>query len=127
MPEWKILIGEDDPVSFRLLSWILKKLLPQEYQLLWAQDGQDLVDQALAHHPDVIITDIRMPRLDGLSALERIATALPPHCPVPQVVIASAIESSELDKIRDHFPQLILLPKPIDVEQFTHTLQQLLQ
>ena len=37
-----------------------------------AVDGQDAVDQTIAHGPDVVLMDVRMPRMDGLSAIERL-------------------------------------------------------
>jgi CheY-like chemotaxis protein len=39
------------------------------YKTLAAYDGQSGVDAAVEHHPDAIVLDVRMPRLDGLSAL----------------------------------------------------------
>ncbi|MEU2564161.1 response regulator transcription factor [Streptomyces longispororuber] len=42
-----------------------------------AADGREAVDLARAHHPDVALLDIRMPRLDGLAAGEEIVRALP--------------------------------------------------
>jgi DNA-binding NarL/FixJ family response regulator len=40
-----------------------------------AQDGQEAVDQWLRHRPDVSLLDLRMPRLDGVGAIERIKGA----------------------------------------------------
>jgi len=42
-----------------------------------AGDGRQAVEQARATRPDVVLLDIRMPRLDGLAAAEEIRTLLP--------------------------------------------------
>ena len=42
-----------------------------------AADGREAVDLALAHRPDVVLLDIRMPRLDGLTAAAEIIRAMP--------------------------------------------------
>ncbi|MFC4057616.1 response regulator [Planomonospora corallina] len=42
-----------------------------------AGDGREAVEGALAHRPDVVLLDIRMPRLDGLAALAELRRAVP--------------------------------------------------
>lgn len=42
-----------------------------------AADGLETVDKALATHPDVVITDLSMPRLGGLEVVRRLREALP--------------------------------------------------
>ncbi|GLZ76288.1 DNA-binding response regulator [Actinorhabdospora filicis] len=42
-----------------------------------AADGREAIDLALAHRPDIALLDIRMPRLDGLSAAAELRRVLP--------------------------------------------------
>ncbi|MET9953065.1 response regulator transcription factor [Streptomyces sp. NPDC006339] len=42
-----------------------------------AGDGHEAVELALVHRPDVVLLDIRMPRLDGLGAAEELRRTLP--------------------------------------------------
>ncbi len=58
----KILIVDDRPLNRELLATILNST---NHQLLEASDGQEALEIAKNEHPDVIITDIMMPRVDG--------------------------------------------------------------
>ena len=42
------------------------------YRILLATDGQQAIDLAKAHHPDLILMDIQMPIIDGLTAIKQI-------------------------------------------------------
>ena len=59
-----ILIAEDVESNYKLLEIILKK----EYNLLWAKNGKEAVEYALAEHPDAVLMDIKMPVMDGYAA-----------------------------------------------------------
>lgn len=59
-----ILVAEDTDSNFLLISTILKK----EYKLVRAVDGIEAVDFAGQYRPDLILMDIRMPRMDGTEA-----------------------------------------------------------
>ncbi len=54
-----------------------------------AENGDEAVEKTLAHRPDVVLMDIRMPQCDGLAALERIRKKLPEAA----VVIFTAYEN----------------------------------
>jgi len=65
----EILVAEDDRVNARLTKLVLQKL---GYKPTLAEDGQAAVEKAAHIHPDFILMDIHMPRLDGIQATRRI-------------------------------------------------------
>lgn len=64
----KLLVADDEP-SIRLL---VRRTFEQEYVVLEAKNGKEAVDLALHHIPDIILMDVMMPVLDGLTALTTI-------------------------------------------------------
>ena len=58
-----VLIAEDDEDISLILARLLKRA---GHTVLRAPDGQDALDLARQHHPDLVLTDLGMPRMDGL-------------------------------------------------------------
>lgn len=70
----RVVVADDHP---ELLD-TLRSLLATTYDVVAiVGDGQALVQAALAERPDLIVTDIAMPVLDGLAAAERVKARLP--------------------------------------------------
>jgi two-component system KDP operon response regulator KdpE len=65
----KILIIDDDP---NLLQVVQKGLQAEGFETVTAQDGADGLKKAYIEHPDVIILDIMMPTMDGLTTCSRL-------------------------------------------------------
>jgi DNA-binding response OmpR family regulator len=65
----RILVVEDNADSRDLLS---KLLAMSGYEVLSAPDGESGYAAALKQVPDLIITDINMPRMDGLELLKKV-------------------------------------------------------
>lgn len=65
----KILIVEDQ-AEIRDLITILLEL--QDYKVIVASDGKEGLERASTEHPDLIITDIRMPRMNGIEMVKRL-------------------------------------------------------
>jgi len=67
----RILLVDDHPLVRQSIRALLKKATDMEI-VGEAQDGYDAIKQVENLHPDVIIMDISMPRLDGISATKHI-------------------------------------------------------
>lgn len=59
-----ILVAEDVDSNFLLL----KNILGKNYALLWAKDGNEAVSMFKEYQPDLILMDLKMPKMDGLEA-----------------------------------------------------------
>ena len=64
-----ILIVDDDP---RLLKMLQRTLAYEGLHVLTAANGLQALEQVDAHHPQVIILDWMMPRMDGLTVLQQL-------------------------------------------------------
>ena len=76
----KVLIADDEALVRAGLRMILQSD-PDIEVVAEACDGADALTQIRAHRPDVVLMDIRMPRLDGLAATHQIST-LPDAPPI---------------------------------------------
>ncbi len=91
----RVIIAEDEA----LIRLDLKEMLEEEGYSVVAEvgDGQQAVDRANELKPDLVILDIQMPVLDGLSAAEQIASAR-----VAPVIVLTAFSQRELvERARD--------------------------
>lgn len=85
-----ILIVDDEQPIVDILVYNLKR---EGYNTLEANDGVTAIDMALRDHPDLILLDIMLPRMDGLTVCKKIRTKLN----VPILMLTAKDE--EIDKI----------------------------
>jgi AmiR/NasT family two-component response regulator len=90
-----VVIAEDEA----LIRLDLAEMLAEEgYDVVGqAGDGETAVDLAEEHRPDLVVLDVKMPKLDGITAAQRIAGRR-----IAPVVILTAFSQRELvDRARD--------------------------
>ena len=71
---YSILFVDDEPSMRRVFTLSLEEM---GYQVLTAADGREGLEQFQAQRPDIVLTDIRMPGMDGLELLRRIKEQSP--------------------------------------------------
>jgi two-component system NtrC family sensor kinase len=69
----RILIADDRHENLLFLANSV--LRPEGYQVITAMDGKQALDKALAERPDLIITDLKMPRMTGLEMMAALRNA----------------------------------------------------
>ncbi|WP_017659433.1 hybrid sensor histidine kinase/response regulator [Baaleninema simplex] len=121
-PRKTVLLIDDKWENRSVVAQLLK---PLGFEVIEARDGQEGIELAERHQPDLIITDLVMPRLDGFEAIRRLRQK-PEFQQTP--IITSSASVFEIDKSRsqeaggDDF-----LPKPVQVEELFDLLQLHLQ
>jgi DNA-binding response OmpR family regulator len=105
----RILIVDDDA---RLVSALQVRLLAAGFVVHTAHDGELGLSQAALLHPDVILLDIRMPEMDGLSVCQYVR-GVPELQDVPIIVLSAAPDCSIGDKVIEAGGQAFLR-KPYD-------------
>lgn len=92
----KILVVEDDPDARKLIESVLTL---SHLDVVLAADGQEGLEQAKKEFPDLIITDIAMPRLNGLGLI-RALRAIPEFKEKPILAVTSFGMEKAMDAIR---------------------------
>ena len=111
-PRATVLICDDE----ELIRWSLAEHLKGEgYDVLEAEDGVDCLDKVARFAPDLVITDIKMPRMDGLTALRTLRERdheLPVIVLTAHGAVDSAVEATRLGA-------RAYLSKPFDLREVT--------
>lgn len=102
----RITIADDEP---RIRDFLWRCLENLGHQVVSAaRTGPELVEQCRQHQPDLVISDVKMPELDGIDAAEEIYR----FTPVP-VILISAFHDDELIERAAKRHVLAYLVKPI--------------
>ena len=107
----KTLIVEDEP---DLLETCVRLLRQVGHSCLTARSGREAIAQIDAEHLDLVVTDLRLPTLNGL-AVTRYARRTSP--PVP-VVLITGYTSTQAKQEAQAAGAIVFLPKPFSAAEF---------
>ena len=107
----RIAVAEDERDTREYLQEVLTRL---GHQVVTAQNGRQLAEQCRLLQPDLIITDIKMPDLDGIDA----AVQANAETPVPVILVSGYHDAELLDRAgADHIMAYLIKPvSQADVE-----------
>ena len=88
----KVLVVDDDPVIIRLLEVNFEM---EGFEVVTAVDGQDGVDKCRAELPDIVVSDVMMPKLNGLELCVAIK-ADPATDGIPVVLLSAKAQVADI-------------------------------
>lgn len=65
----KLLIVEDEPSARKVMA---EKFTREGFEVEMAVNGEDGLASAIKHHPDLVLLDIIMPKMDGITMLQKL-------------------------------------------------------
>ncbi len=92
MPPRMVLIVEDDPVILRLLEVNFEL---EGMEVLLAEDGAIGLELAKERRPDLVVTDIMMPKLSGIELVESLK-ADPMTAGIPIILLSAKAQTADL-------------------------------
>ena len=110
-----ILICDDEPLAVERLSRLVSQLGHQV--IATAQHGQQALEMVQQFEPDVVLLDIQMPEMDGLSCAQHLAH----FNPTPAIVFCTAFDEHALQAIQSQAKGYLL--KPIDKDDLETVLE----
>ncbi len=90
----KVLIVDDSALAVRVIERILETA-PDITVVGTARDGMEGIELHQRLHPDIIITDLHMPVMDGLEFTQKVMSC----CPVPILVLSVSVQPDDVKNI----------------------------
>ena len=116
----RILIADDEEAARRSLGQILSE---DGYEVFLASDGEEALRLVAEQSPDILLSDLRMPKLDGHELLTRVRQGYPDVALV--IMTAHGTIRSAVKAVQEGAEDY--LTKPIDVEDLERVLERILK
>ncbi|MDR3559107.1 MAG: response regulator [Candidatus Pacebacteria bacterium] len=110
-----ILLVDDDANLLFLVEEYLRSVFPDpHFEITVADNGKDGLEKFKKLNPDIIVSDFRMPGMDGLEMFERIL-ALCGEENVPGFILTSGYDKFAIKRRLCEYPAVSFLPKPYEL------------
>lgn len=118
----KILISEDQEMNLLLLQTMMHRKYPKA-NLLIAKNGQEALQLCLTQRPDILITDVHMPILNGFDMIKKYNELVPDHA-THMIVLTAGITGKE-EELCAELGVKYFLSKPVLPENLFSIIQKI--
>jgi ATP-dependent Lon protease len=118
--DFQVLVVDDEAIARTNLEYVLKK---EGYQVSTAANGLEALEKAKQREFDLILTDLKMEKMDGIQLLESVKQT----APFTEIIMITgfATVSSAVDALKKGAAHY--LPKPINLDELRSTVRQILE
>lgn len=116
---YRVLLVDDEPIMIASLAQMIQKNLPDLEVVATAKNGRDAIEKSHQYRPDILITDIKMPGINGLDAIRDLKA----HFPDLYCIILSAYDYFDYATEAVGLGVNAYLLKPISEEKLIQALQ----
>ena len=113
----KVLIADDEPLAVERLSRLVTQMGHEV--IATAHHGQDVLNHIENDSPDVVLLDIQMPEMDGLTCAQHLRQL----DPMPAIVFCTAYDQHALDAFKSNADGYLL--KPVMQQELAQVLEHL--
>ena len=116
----KVLIADDEEEVVQLVRMILEW---EGYAVVAAADGLETLERVETDKPDLILLDVRMPKMSGLTVLEHLAK--PETAAIPVIMLSVVTTQPEVRTALQR-GAVAYLTKPFELKEMTRLVEQIL-
>lgn len=115
---YKVIVADDEPTALQFVLSLIEKRAADFSVVATTENGQDCLDQVEQHHPDVVITDIKMPAMDGIELIH----ILNERFPEILTILVSGYEDFQYAKAALKYNAVDYITKPVTPRIFAETM-----
>jgi CheY-like chemotaxis protein/predicted regulator of Ras-like GTPase activity (Roadblock/LC7/MglB family) len=120
-PKTILIVDDEASLLFSLKEGL--KTYSDRFHLLTAANGKEAVALLEAHSVDLLITDLKMPEMDGFELLVHLKA----HYPATPSLVMTAFNTPELEARLGEMSSLKVIEKPIDFDELIETITQVMK
>ncbi|WP_139491182.1 helix-turn-helix domain-containing protein [Brevibacillus dissolubilis] len=119
----KLILADDEQIEREVLKMIISRALPEVTIVAEAKNGRQAVELGREHRPDIMMMDIKMPGMDGLTAIRELREELP----MTKFILVSAYDYFDYAQEAVSLGVKEYVLKPASNQKVVETIQRIIQ